>query len=195
MAAGRIGRAARRLPLHQVGLGAGALVLAASGLFGGLTAVHDEAPTIKAGVASDNGPWRVTVLKARLYDDLPPLSLRNKGDRWLVVLATIEVTAAESRGDMADIFRVPAVPGLLTKEPANIVLARDGSYVDHLNPGMPERVGFFWEQAAASPAPAEVDVTVYGKVWRRDSLNGHMEWLSLDERGQVHLTVDDQRDK
>jgi hypothetical protein len=196
MATGRIASAARKLPLHQVGLGASALALAVSGLFGGLKTAHDQAPTITPSAATDAGPWRVTVLKARLYNDLPPLSLKTPGDRWVLVLATVEVTTDESRGaGLDDLFRVPKVPGLIDQKPSNVVLARDGSYVDHLNPGMPERLGFFWEQAAASPAPTEIDVTMYGLTHRRDSLSGHMEWLDLAPLGQVHLTVDDQRNK
>jgi hypothetical protein len=195
MAAGWIVNAARKVPVHQVGLGVGALALAVSGLFGGLTTARDQVPTVTASAATDGGPWRVTVIRARLFNDLPPLSLQKAGDRWLVGVATVEVTAAESRGDMTDILRVPAVPGLLTKEPSYVVLARDSTNVEYLNPGMPEKIGFFWEQAAGSPAPTEVDVRVYGKTQRLDSLTGHLNWLDLAVRGQVHLTVDDQRNK
>jgi len=195
MATGRIAKAVRKVPVHQVGLGVGGLALAVSGLFGGLATARDQPATLKAGAATDSGPWRVTVSKARVVTDLPPLSLKKPGDRWLIIVATVEVTAAESRNDMNDILRVPGVPGLLDQVPAYVVLARDASYVEYLNPGMPERLGFFWEQAAASPAPAQVDVQVFGKTQREDSLTGHLEWLDLAVRGQVHLTVDDQRTK
>jgi hypothetical protein len=196
MAAGRIASAARKVPLHQVGLGLGALALAVSGLFGGLGTTRDSTPTVKLGAAIDGGPWRVTFLRARLFNELPPLSLQKKGDRWLAIVATVEVTTAESRNDMNDILRVPAVPGLLSKPPSYVVLARDATNVSYLNPGMPEKIGFFWEQSADSPAPTEVDVRMLGKIQRADSLTGHLNWFDdPTARAQIHLTVDDQRNK
>src|SRR5690242_18025332 len=103
MPLGRIGSAARRLSLRQAGLGVGAVALAVSGLFGGLNrGTAQDVPTVNVGVVNHGGPWNVTVTRVRLIGDTPPLYLKNKGDRWLVVLATIEVTADASRDDAGD---------------------------------------------------------------------------------------------
>ena len=193
MVSGTIPDAVGRIPVNAFLAAAGVLALAVSGLFGGLEPVRADIPRVAAATVIEGGPWRVTVTHARLYDDLPPLRLAKPGDRWLLILATVEVTADESRNDLRDILRLPGVPGLLTREPAELYLSRDSSIAGYLNPAMPERVGFFWEQAGESPPPTEVDVLVQGKTRRASSLTGHVGWLDLSGRAQVRLPVDDER--
>jgi len=184
----------RRLPVNGILAGAGALVLGVAGLFGGLApAARPAPPALAAGSAIDGGPWRVTLQQVRLYDELQPLTHNKPGDRWILVLATVEVTTDASRGDMYDIIRLAGVSGLRTEEPERVLLARDGTIVSNLNPRMPERLGYFWEQAPDAPAPTGLDVRVYGKTQRIDTLTGHLEWLDLAVRAQAHLPVDDRR--
>jgi hypothetical protein len=179
------------MPLRWFGLGAGVVALGVSGLFGGLRPVTTT-PQVKPGVVDKGDPWNVTVIKCRLGTaaDLEPLHLDHDGDRWFVVLATIEVTSDDSRDDISDALRVPEVPGLLTKEPARILLARDASDVMYLNPGMPERVGFVWEESGSAPPPTTALVEVYGKTLRESSLTGNKEWLDTAVRAEVTSPVD-----
>src|SRR5512142_1603065 len=110
MVGGRIRSAARKLPLYQVGAGAGALAFAVSGLFGGFAGTDSTAVASPGTPVAEGGPWRVTVTKVRLYNDLPSLAMQKTGDRWVLVLATVEVTAADSRQDTRDILTLDGVP-------------------------------------------------------------------------------------
>jgi len=181
-------------PVRRVGIGTAGLALVVSGLFGGLRAVGGpEVPVLAPGTSDGGQPWAVSVIKARLASDLPGLALQNKADSWLVVVATVEVTSDESRNDMREILRLSGVPGLLDEVPAYVALARDGTLVGYLNPGMPERVGFFWEHAVGSPLPKLLDVQIYGKTQRKDSLNGHLDWLDPAKQAIVRVPIEDVR--
>jgi hypothetical protein len=192
LAAGRIASVARRVRPLQVALGIGALAFAASGLFGGLAPAGSTTPRPAPGQATDAGPWRITVEHARLFGDLPPLTLDKPGDRWLDVLVTIEVTTDTSRIDVRNAVQV-SLPGLTSAAPAHVILARDGAELGYLNPGMPERVAYLWEQAASGPVPTRVEVKVYGKTWRVNSFTGGMEWLDESVHALVQTPVEDRR--
>src|SRR5687768_7004930 len=135
MSGSRVVGAVRSVPLNVALVITAVLALALAGLFGGLAPAATTTPTVASGTALDAGPWRVTVMRARLFGELPPLVLTQPGNRWLLVLATVEVTADESRNDMRDILRPREVPGLLTEAPSQMYLARDSTIVGHLNPG------------------------------------------------------------
>jgi hypothetical protein len=105
------------MPLSRLGAVAGVIALATSGLFGGLDRVDQPAaPTVAVNAVNEGEPWNVTVTGARLLDDLSPLRLTNPGDRWVALLATVEVTAAESRNDLGDTVRLPGLDGLLKEK-------------------------------------------------------------------------------
>jgi hypothetical protein len=74
-----------------------------------------------------------------------------------------------------------------------VLLARDSTDLGYLNPGMPERVAFLWEQRASAPVPTTMDIEVYGKTLRTDSLTGSAQWLDLTVRSTVHAPVQDKR--
>lgn len=191
----RVGLRVLDTPVRSVVIGVVVLVLALSGLFGGLDAVTSDRgalPVARIGVAQAGAPWTVTVIRSAIFDDLPPLRLENDGDLWLQVLATIEVTDRESRNDMREIFTLD-VAGLLNKEPTTMYLARDATLVDYLHPGMPERIGFFWELSGGAPVPTELHVIVNGKTERIDSLTGSLEWLDRGPRSELRVPVKDER--
>jgi hypothetical protein len=168
--------------------------LAASGLFGGLDVV--EKPAVPPAVVNEinrGEPWNVTVVRARLLSELGDLRLQEEGDRWFAIVADIEVTAPESRNDAGDILSVSGVEGLLDDEPQHIVMVRDASRVQYLNPNMPERIGFVWEQSGKAPIPTNVTITIYKKTYRASSLTDHMEWLDHEPRAQLEVPVEDKR--
>ena len=99
-------------------VGLGAVVLAVSGIFGGLAGVKGpRLSTVTAGTVHRAKPWDVAVTRAMVLDQAP-LRLRNARDRWIAVGARVEITADESRRDLADILQVVGVDGLLDKRPA-----------------------------------------------------------------------------
>jgi hypothetical protein len=171
----------------------GVVVLAASGLFGGLDAVAGGGvPAVALGQVDTGQPWNVTVTGARLLTDQPPLHAEHEGDRWLAIVATVEVTADETRGDMRDILRVSGAEQLRTEQPDTILLVRDYT-PPRLNPGMPEKVAFFWAQPPNAPVPTAVTVRIFGKTRRIDTLTGHLEWLDPEVRAEVRAPVEDRR--
>jgi hypothetical protein len=193
-------------PLRGFGLAAGLVALAISGLFGGLDeAKAPKLPTIGMNTVFDGGPWKVNVKRARLVSDLSPLKLKTEGNRWLGIVATVEVTADETRfGDLKDILRVHGAEGLAKPEPDHVNLLRDATELPYLQPGLPEDVGFVWEQAGSAPVPKEITVEIYGKTLRVDSLSvncggvaspcrGNLEWLDPVPVARVPLSVEDRR--
>ena len=182
------------LPLRWMGIGAGVLALGVSGLAGGLDPVTAPGlPQVRPSELSPGGPWNVTVLTGRLIADLSPIRPDHDGDRWFIVLAKVENTDTESRNDAISALSVSNVDGLVTKTPSHLLLSRDGSEVNYLNPGMPEVVGYVWEQRADAKVPTSVDVVIWGYTHRISSLNGHLEWLDRAERATVHAPVQDRR--
>jgi hypothetical protein len=191
------------IPLRWLGLSAGVAALAASGLFGGLEpADKPELPPAKVNELSKGEPWNVTVTGGRLVGDgLPGLRLQNPANRWVVVLATVEVTAPESRNDMRDIVAISGVDGLVkdpvlsSLDPQYVIGLRDGVAVGYLQPAMPEKLAFFWEQESTAPVPTEMVVTINQKTYRVDTLAGHKAWLDLEPRAELTVPIEDRRGK
>jgi hypothetical protein len=172
-------------------------------LFGGLETVEEpDLPPVKVNELSEGEPWNVTVDGGRLVGDgLPGLKLTNPANRWVVVLATVEVTSDESRNDTNDIVDISGVEGLVkdpTKkrlEPQDVILMRDGARAGYLLPSMPEKLAFFYEQESTAPVPTEMIVTINQKTYRPDTLSDHMEWLDLEPRAQLTVPIEDRRGK
>jgi hypothetical protein len=187
------------LPLQWLAGAIAVAGLAVSACFGGMAKAHTSAPaTIAVGTLIKGLPWSVTVDDGRILQSQTGLETEKTGDRWLVVIATIDVTAVDSRSDVSDILRLHGVQGLLAVKPQRILLSRDGTDVGYLNPGMPERVGFCWEQSASAPVPKSVDVDVYNETLRANNLSGSVsggnkEWLDPTVRATIHTPVQDKR--
>lgn len=165
---------AKRVPAKWYAAAIGAVGLAVSAAFGGLHPVPQAAAADQTRVNTVivGGPWNVTVIDARVLKSQQHLEVVTTGDRWLAVVANVTVTAKESLY-AADILRLRDVTGVASASPDRILLARDGTDVDYLNPGMTERVAFLWEQKPRpGPLPATVDVDVYGETYRASNLSG-----------------------
>jgi hypothetical protein len=191
-------RRLRTLPATWLGGGLAAIGLGVSAFFGGLTATATSGPPTTAVDTTITGqPWDVVVTGARLIAPDDSLTVRNPGDHWLVVVATVTVTSGESRDDIDDVLRVTGAPGVIAARPARVLLARDGTDVVYLNPGMPESVGFFFEQAGTS-TPKTVDIQVYGETLRPDNLaagvhGGNLGWFDPTVTATVTAPVEDRR--
>ncbi|MBB5870604.1 hypothetical protein F4553_003983 [Allocatelliglobosispora scoriae] len=168
--------------LQRLGVVIGVVALAISGLFGGLRAAEDP-PVATAAVDQvvDGGPWRVTVTGARLLNDMPTLHLRDPGNYWVVVLVTVEITEKEGWGVLSKFFDMPPLADKPDQFPT-IMLVRDGSQPNRLQPGMPEKLAFFWEQSAGTPPPTALTLSVPKSTYRESFITGYMEWLpDLDD--------------
>lgn len=150
-------------------------------------------PRLALDEVSEGGPWNVTITGGRLLDDQPPLRASDPGNRWVIILATVQVTADTSRSDTIDILRISGAEGLTSDAPDTIALVSDFTLYPSLHPGLPESVLFAWEQAATAPVPTEVEVTIFGKTLRRDSLTGSRQWLDRAPRAVVRVPIVDRR--
>ncbi|GAA1736975.1 hypothetical protein [Luedemannella helvata] len=185
------------LSLHRVVAGLVALAAVATIPFGGLNKAdagrYGGLARVEVGQAYDAGPWRVTVTGGRLLKDQPPLRAKKKTNRWVIVLATVEVTADETRNDTLDILRISGAEKLAGDEPDTIMLRSDYSLLPALHPGLPEQLIFGWEQDATAAVPASIDVIIWGKTLRMNSLTESEEWLDHGERAVLTVPVQDRR--
>jgi hypothetical protein len=182
-----------KLPLRWLLGVVAAVALAVSAMFNGLAAVASAPQTTAVGSAVAAGPWNVTVVDASVISSRTSLTTVTAGDHWFAVTAIVGVTATDSRDDMSDIFRLPHVAGLDGAEPDRIIVARDSTDLQYLNPGMPERIIVLWEQTPSVPIPRTVDIAVYGKTLRTDSLNGLPDWFGTGLKTTVVVPVLDKR--
>jgi len=196
----RIPAIARRVPAKWYAAIVGTIGLVVSAFYGGLSPVsHSSVDKGRVDAVIKGGPWNVTVIDARILKSSKDLEVTKPGDRWLVVVATVDVTSDDSRDDLSDAIRLHDVFGLQSAAPNRLLLARDGTDVSYLNPGMPERVGFAWEQApTAGPLPATVEVNIYGETLRHDSLSGgivpgNLGWFDRRVIARVAAPVLDKR--
>lgn len=187
----------RETSLRRWGTGIGALALAVSGAFGGLKAVEAEpGPAVAADQVIDAGAYRITIKRVALSSEFPAIRLKDKKNHFIVVVATIEVTAKESWSLFREALKLRDVDGMVDKYP-QVALFRDGKILGALQPGMPEDVAFFWERSGAIPKQA--NVWALGWTFRKSSLDGSRaapQWLPDGEdepRGRVTLPVLDRR--
>ena len=143
-------RVTRQQSITWWGSGSALLLFAVTGLIGAL---------VRTGPPP--GPWHVEVTSAVIAADLPPLQRADPANRWVVVKAKVEITGSSSATGLASILRLSGVEALMGAEPG-VVLLRDGSRVDRLHPGLPEELGFAWEQKVGATPPTEVTVEVSG---------------------------------
>lgn len=161
------------------------VLLGVSGLFGGLDTVPEPpADTVAAGTPVHGGPWEVTIHDAVVRRELGKLRLEKDTDRWLVVTATVRITAHESSILPSDLLTLAGVTGLTSPTPADAALDRDKSRLRLLQPDMPERILFIWEQSGDAPVPTSLTIAVEQRTYREDSLSGAWYWMDVDGKGE-----------
>jgi hypothetical protein len=168
----------------------GLLALVGLYLSGGLDRVAPpEMPAMKPGAVVEAEPWNVTITSVRVRNAGPP-TLSEPGNRWIEVLATVEVTTDSSNDVLIHwAVSVSGIDGLTDKDP-DVRLVRDGETVIYLHPDLPEQVIFYWEQSGDAAVPNEVDVAVVGMTHRRDTVNGLLQWKDPYVRARVRLPVE-----
>ena len=60
---------------------------------------------------------------------------------------------------------------------------------------MPEALAFAWAQSPDAGLPTEIEVQIYGKTRRADSLTGSIGWFDDAPRSRVTVPVEDRRGK
>jgi hypothetical protein len=181
-----------RTPVRAAGIAASAVALVVSGLTGGLDPARPPGPPeVPAKTMFANQPWNVTVTGAGYASKADPVRPKNEGDHFIVVGATLEVTADQTRNDMLDALELVGIPGLRAKQPSTWVLGRDGTELGKLQPNLPEKVLFFWEIDPKVARPVQADVQIIGKTLRPDTLAGHQSWLDDEVKAHVIVPIQD----
>ncbi|HZM79126.1 MAG TPA: hypothetical protein VFC19_25635 [Candidatus Limnocylindrales bacterium] len=193
-----------QLSAQKWGIGLSVLLVAISGLFGGLDTAPERATAVNAAI--DAGPWKVTITGARLTRELRPMHLMEEKNYFIVVLATVEIKADRTWKFLGETVQLAPTKGIVAKPTKSlsgdtfhrndgIVLLRDVTKIDQLNPGMPEKLAYFWEFDSTVPIPSEVKVYIGFRKFREDSLSGHMSWMEHSELNKaVVVPLVDRRD-
>lgn len=201
---GRVTGQLGQLTWQKWRIGIGVLLVAISGLFGGFDAAAEKPTAVNEAI--DAGPWKVTITGARLVGELPPMHLSDAKNLWVVVLATVEITMDDTFMGLDKTIQLAPTPGIKAKpsktdagvpfQPTTgVVLMRDATIVNRLNPGMPEKLAFFWELESGAPIPTEVKVYIGFRRFRQDGLSGRMAWMDDSEHNQsVVVPVVDRRE-
>ena len=180
-----------RLRPGIIAVGLGLVVLFFATVVGLALAVTEPgvAP-VAPGETFEGEPWNVTVHEVLVGAQQEYLEPPEPGDRFIVVRATVEVTADETRSDVGDALRLIDVPGLREERPQTVQLRRDGSSATGLHPGLAEEVELWWAQDGSQPAPSTVEVQIIGMTFREDRISGVEAWL--DPRPRASVTLDTQ---
>lgn len=178
------------LTLRQAVLAVAAVVVVASGLFGGLATATPDGPkelTARKTVAA--APFDLTIERVRWLSDLGD-DEPDPNRRYIGVVARITNTSDHPVyiGDARRTLRLLDADGIhpssrsdetapsIEVDPTVTVLA-DGSTLSAAPPGLAFEVVFLWEQSTAVDPPASVDLAVRAQTWRQSSLDDQHLWF------------------
>jgi hypothetical protein len=186
------------IPLRWLGLAVGGLVLGISGLFGGLDDVGDpNVDTIDFEQTVPGSPFNVTIHSVRVADEAPRIKHAEAGTRWIIVEATLENTDTETNLLASRALRIGGVDGVkkpgadedIEELPDRVLLVRDGGLASQVMPGLPIRVGFFWEQSASAPVPTTVEVIVMNMTKRPQAADQQVWWFDAKPVASLRTPV------
>jgi hypothetical protein len=179
-------------------LGLAATLFGVLGLTGGLDRVPPPAaastPTALADQTVDAGPWRATVTKAVASGDISDQYRASKKGNWLLLIAIKLDLTNYSPDSLASSHFFEAVtvrdlPGLVNPEPKYMLLTRDATVFEFLNPGLPEQVLFVFEVAQSTPVPKQVTVVLRGHDVSWSWTYQRLEWSQLTPKVLVSMDV------
>jgi hypothetical protein len=135
----------------------------------------------------------VQIVDVKLAGDMPPLRRQNDNNRWVYVTAVVTNTTDETWLFPKQVLRLSGVDGLLSEQAYDTVFYRDRRSARNLQPDMPEKIAYFWEQSGDAPAPTTATVLVQTLTWREDSLTREFRWFDPEVAAEVVVPVTDTR--
>jgi hypothetical protein len=179
---GRLRTALLNAPLRWLGGGIAAIVLLVSGAFGGfdkVTPAKQELPSFTVDQAFEAGGWRITVHTVRALDELKPINHQEEtGWRWIIVVATVELTdLGKSTLFYNKALQIHGIEGVPAQFADHVALTTDAKENTSLQPGVPTRLGYFWEQRTTAPIPPQVQVGIFAIDEVHDPGSGLDGWL------------------
>jgi hypothetical protein len=172
--------------------------VAVLGLTGGLDRVPPAPvatglPMLAVKENADMGPYLAQVTNAVITDDLGFYKPRATGNHLLAVVVRIELTKYSPDSLASSHFfgsvGLRDVAGLVEKDARYMLLARDASQLEYINPGLPERVAFVFEVDKAAPVPAQVIVVLSGSDVHWSWTNRVYEWTGEAPKAEVTVPV------
>lgn len=177
-------------PVQQYAYAAAALLLLATGLFGGLRQVDEPERPLTPGVAVDAAPFTVTVSRASTTTDLGPLGVSKRG-RFVSVVGTLRndtdttvtldvIREAVSLSGVTDVFQRAfgdEVGPSETARPWGVYVVADSTSLTAVGPGLTYEVAWIYEQKATAAPPAQVVVAVVGHTLRANTVDQQQQWL------------------
>jgi hypothetical protein len=183
-------------------LALGAAGIGGLALTGGLAPAPPRAEAALATAAVeqkvDGGRYTLAVSTAATAAAIDQFKPSTEGNYLLAVAVNAEVVRAEDSAGLESAVTLPDLAGVMvsyageaTAQANNVVLVRDGSRVEHLQPGLPERLAYLFEIRAGTPKPTQVTVELKGWVSRFNPINRQDEWVDIRPVARVTVPVRD----
>lgn len=173
-----------------IGLG-GLLALGATTIQTVVDAMPSQAlPALAAGQSLDAGRWRLAIFAASVSSGPRPNGQQvPRGTRLLSVDLDILNRTSETSNTFARVLSIdPEIPGLQPNP--SFYLMRDGSLLEALHPGLPERVRVAWTVPETVQLPRELRLTVTAESFKpRDNLLAAPGWFNPKRIATVSLPI------
>lgn len=177
--------------LRQLVLAVAAVVVLASGAFGGLRqAEPDQRDALVLGKPVVAEPFRITVKGVYWADDLGEVIGASDFGRYLLVVADVSTTQNASVDgfvvrEALRLKGLDAFAGTTTdnrpvaSEDADpqVIVTEDRVRLSELGPGLTYEVAFIWEQKLSQPLPRAVDLMTRVHGFRESTLDGQENWF------------------
>lgn len=177
--------------LRQLVLAAAAVVVLASGAFGGLRqAEPDQRDALVLDKPHVAEPFTITVKGVFWADDLGEVIGASDFGRYLLVIADISSTqdASVDKFVVHESLRLKGLDELagteiddrpVASEDADprVIVTEDRVALSELGPGLTYEVAFIWEQKLSEPLPKSVDLVARVHGFRKSSLDDQENWF------------------
>ena len=173
----------------MAGLGSFAALGVAFALGAFEAAGKQELPQISAGQSMEAGKWLIKPLKAWVTDQKIYGTTPKEGQKILLFEVELTNRTIQSDSGYSNIFQLPSTVGAKAETPM-VYLARDGSSLPDLQPGMMEKVVYLWRMPADAIPKDNVEFVI--EAWRfklRNNLTGTPGWWNKDIAGSVALPL------
>lgn len=185
----------------RIGLILGAALLLAVGLFGGWGAVDeaiDEVPVVETDEQFGAAPFEITVVSARVFDELEGYFPAEEGSQYIAVSLKVEnvsdrpvssyiLSSGTSLG-VSGLATVELDSGPQPRVPQVVRLA-DGLSERTFQPGLPVEILLVWQQDVTVPQAPEVGVSFSGHIWRKSVMDGTFDWRNPAPAAQIALPL------
>ncbi len=181
--------------VRQLLLGAGAVVLLVSGLFGGLRrAETDERPRLVLDQAHQSAPLDITVKRVLWSDDLGEVIGPSEFGRYLLVFADVSTDedTAINVSVVKEALRFQGLEGFRRSQSDSrearseeadprVLVTEDQVDLSVLGPGLTYEVAFIWEQRKAESLPSTAGLITRSHQYRQSSLEEESDWFDATD--------------